>query len=387
MRDLGNHGSDRPPPRPGGQEPFGNIRKGRFGTNGHAQNLPQGRHIDPSAADDDGPVDLVEMQADDELINALSSGLGVSGPGRGGYDSDDRLVAMLASWKADVDSEPFPQLVEPDVAAGMLAPARPSRRGGFLRSLAAAASIAAVALAAVSIGAHEAVPGDALWGVSKVLYTERAGQVQAASDLRSGIERVNAKITAGDTAGAQQDLLALGPLLGKVEPGQQRSYFDQQSDFLTAKVAETPPGQPTDPGAPLRNGTAAPQSPATEGGADPSPATGPRPGTSPATPSGPSSGSESRDSTSPGTGTGTETPSKGSSDPRMLRNPESGDPGSKDTSTSPSTPPATRPSPTTEGSVDPTTDGATTRPTASGEGTRDSDAPSSGSGAVSSTPN
>ncbi|MBW0103538.1 anti-sigma-D factor RsdA [Pseudonocardia sp. KRD291] len=384
MRDLGNHGSDRRPPRPGGQEPFGNVRQGRFGTNGHAQNPPPGQRFDPYAADEDGPVDLVELQADEELINALSSGLGVSGPGRGGYDSDDRLVAMLASWKADVDSEPIPELVEPDVAARMLAPARPRRRGGFLRPLAAAASIAAVALAAVSIGAHEAVPGDTLWGVSKVLYTERAGQVQAASDLRTGIERVNAKLATGDTAGAQQDLAALGPLLGRVEPGQQQAYFNQQSDFLAAKVAETPPGQPTDPAAPLRNGTAAPKPPATEGEADPAPVRSPRPGTSPAAPSGPSSGSGTE---SPGNGSGTESPSREGTDPRSLRDPGPGAAGQSDPSTSPTTSPTSEPAPSTEGSQDPTATGPTTRPTASGEGSQDSDAPPSSSGAVSSTPN
>ncbi|MDN5915931.1 MAG: hypothetical protein L0I76_12600 [Pseudonocardia sp.] len=386
MRDLGNHGSDRRPPRPGGQEPFGKVRQGRFDANGHPQSPTPGQRLDPNAVDEDGPVDLVELQADDELINALSSGLGVSGPGRGGYDSDDQLVAMLASWKADVDSEPIPELVEPDAAVQMLQPARPSRRMSYLRPLVAAAAVVAVALAVVSIGAHEAVPGDTLWGVSKVLYTERAGQVQAASDLRSGIEQVNAKLAAGDTAGARQDLAELGPLLGKVEPGQQQSYFDQQTDFLTAKVAETPPGQPTDPAAPLRDGTSAPRPPTTEGKADPAPVQqDPRPATSPAAPSGPSSGSGT---VTPGNGSDTPTPSQAGSDPRTLQDPEASDPGSSDPSTiSPSTSPTPRPSPTTEGSADPTTTGPTNRPTASGEGTQDSTTPSSGSGAVSSTPN
>lgn len=377
MRDLGNHGSDRRPPRPGGQKPFGNVRRGRFGTNGHAHPTTPGQRFDPYEMDEDGPIDLVELQADDELINALSSGLGVSGPGRGGYDSDDRLVAMLASWKADVDSEPFPQLVEPDVAARMLQPSRPSRRAGFLRPLAAAAAVAAVALAAVSIGAHEAEPGDTLWSVSKVLYSERAEQVQAASDLRSGIERVNAKLAAGDTVGAQQDLAALAPLLGKVEPGQEQAYFSRQSDFLVAKVAETPPGQPTDPAAPLKNGTAAPQPPASEGEADPAPGPGPSEGTSPAAPSEPSSGTPGTEPGSPSPGT----------DPRTLRGPGPTDPSATDPSPSPTTSPTPPPSPTTEGSADPTATGPTTRPTASGEGTQDptgSSPPSSG--AVSSTP-
>lgn len=371
MRDLGGHGSDRPP-HPGGQERHGNVRRGRFGTNGHAHSPAPGQRFDPFATDEDGAVDLVELQADDELINALSSGLGVSGPGRMGYDSDDRLVAMLASWKADVDSEPIPELVEPDVATRMLQPARPSRRVSYLRPLAAAVAVAACAMGALSIGAHEAVPGDTLWGVSKVLYAERAEQVQAASDLRSGIDLVNAKLAVGDTAGAQRDLAALGPLLGKVGPGEDLDYFSQQSQFLNAKVAETAPGQPTDPAAPLKNGTQAPQPPAAEGTEDTAPLQ--EPGTVPASPSDPSAGTEPAPGTAPGPGSG---------DPRTLQGPEGTESGSTTPETSPTT--STEPPPTTEGSVDPTT-GPTTRPTASGEGTADSPS-SSSTGAVSSTPN
>ncbi|WP_165922415.1 anti-sigma-D factor RsdA [Pseudonocardia endophytica] len=314
--------------------------------------------------DEDGPLDLIELQADDELINALSSGLTVSGPGRQGYDADDHLVAMLSAWRADVDAEPMPQLVEPDVAAEALAPQRRSRRVSYLRPVIAAVAVAACGLGVLSVSAHEAQPGDSLWGLSKVLYAERAEQVQAASDLRTGIDRVNAKLASGDTIGAQQDLDAMGPLLAKVEPGgSDQAYFDQQRQFLTAKVAETPPGQPTDPTAPLRNGTAAPLPPSTEGSADPGPGTA----TSPQAPSG----------TSPGTGLPPGSTGPGS-DPRSLQGPGTGP--TAPTTTSP-TAPADPTSPTTEGSADPTT--TTTRPTASGEGSAD---PSTTAGGVSSTP-
>ncbi|MEQ3550617.1 anti-sigma-D factor RsdA [Pseudonocardia nematodicida] len=386
---------------------FGEPRPGRTGdTNGHGYRHAPGHNGHPTSqpvgrpfaeADDDGPVDLVELQADDELINALSSGgLGVTGPGRLGYDVDDRLVAMLSSWKGEVDRDPVPDLVDPDEAVQMLQPARPSRRVGFLRPLVAAAAVAACAVAVVSVGAQDAEPGDALWGISRVLYSERAEQVQAAADLRTGIERVNAKLAAGDTGGAEQDLAALGALVGKVGPDQQ-SYFEEQNRFLSAKVAETPPGTPTDPSAPLRDGTPAPRPPATEGGGDQQdqvPPPVPAPSSTSETPSG---------STDPGTsGPGNPRPeggigntgTSGPNDPRVLEDPGTPDPS--DSSTSPST----SQTPTTEGSVDPTTPSSTsTRPTAAGEGgadaTRQSASPSTStspsssttSGAVSSSPN
>ncbi|MGH8967268.1 MAG: anti-sigma-D factor RsdA, partial [Actinomycetes bacterium] len=71
------------------------------------------------------PVDLVAVQADDELLNALAAGMSVSAPGASGYDADDRVAAILAAWKADVEAEPIPELVDVDTAAATIAAARP----------------------------------------------------------------------------------------------------------------------------------------------------------------------------------------------------------------------------------------------------------------------
>jgi len=371
MRDIGGHGSGRRrPPAPG---PQWSGRPGPSATNGHSHHPGPGRPFDMDDADlseEDSPIDLVELQADDELINALSSGLGVSGPGQQGYDANDRLVAMLASWRADVDAEPMPQLVEPDVAAEVLSPRRGSRRVSYLRPVIAAVAVAACGLGVLSVTAHEAQPGDSLWSLSKVLYSERAEQVQASADLRSGIDRINAKLASGDTLGAQRDLEAMGPLLAKVGPGGDLAFFDQQRQFLAAKVAETPPGTPTDPAAPLRNGTQAPLPPATEGSADPA---APAPGTSPQAPTAPAPGSSG-----PSGSTG-----PGSSDPRSLRGPEPAPaPGPVAPTPSSPTTSADPTSPTSEGTADdPST--TTTRPTASGDAEQQS---ATTSGGVSSTP-
>ncbi|OJG05429.1 Anti-sigma-D factor RsdA [Pseudonocardia autotrophica] len=401
MRDQGPHGPGfPPPPGEGWERPPAPVTRGRFGeprpprtnghTNGHSHPLGHRGHPVPfdgrtvpqpavqrhaaradewddlDGVEDDGPIDLVELQADDELINALSSGLGVSGPGRRGYDVDDHLTAMLSSWKDEVERDPIPQLLDTDEAVQILQPAKPSRKVSFLRPLVAAAAVAACALAVVSISAHEAQPGDALWGVSRVLYSERAEQVQAATTLREGIDRVNAKLAAGDTVGAQQELTALGPLVDRTAPDL-RNDFEQQNRFLSQKVAETPPGTPTDPRSPLRDGTPAPPPPVSEGDED-TPTPDPRPTQGATTPGGP---------TSP----------EGTSDPSVLNGP-----GETSPTTSPS---PSETSPTTEGQADPTTPttSPTTRPTAAGEGQADpsddtTPPPSSTTtGAVSSTPN
>ncbi|MBC3189785.1 hypothetical protein H7X46_01730 [Pseudonocardia sp. C8] len=408
MPDQGPHGPDLPSPeerrpasvpharfggprtgsgRQGDRHPDDRQHGGTNGRNGHPSPYPVGRPL--AEVDEDDPIDLVELQADDELINAIASGLGVSGPGNRGYDVDDRLVALLSTWKDDVDRDPIPDLVDPDEAVAILQPAKPSRKVSFLRPLVAAAAVAACALAVVSIGAHEAQPGDALWGVSKVLYSDRAEQVQAATDLRTGIERVNAKLATGDTAGARADLAALAPLLDRTDPDR-RDEFEQQERFLRAKVAETPPGTPTDPRAPLRDGTPAPPPPAkSEGSEEPAPpATRPRPQPGTSTPGGTTGGTTSPE--------GTRT-----NDPSVLSGPGgTSGPGTSSGSTPPTSSPNPRPepSPTTEGSADPTT--TSTTPTAAGEGSADpssasssssppppSSASSTSTGAVSSTPN
>ncbi|MBA3907527.1 MAG: hypothetical protein H0X35_12705, partial [Pseudonocardiales bacterium] len=73
---------------------------------------------DPDVVDTDTfePIDLVAVQTDDELINALSGGYRVSGPDYGGYPADDRIASILAAWKAEVDAEPVPELLDLDTA-------------------------------------------------------------------------------------------------------------------------------------------------------------------------------------------------------------------------------------------------------------------------------
>ncbi len=238
----------------------------------------------------------------------------------------------------------------------------------YLRPVIAAVAVAACGLGVLSVTAHEAQPGDSLWSLSKVLYSERAEQVQASADLRTGIDRVNAKLASGDTVGAQQDLDAMGPLLAKVGPGGDLAFFDQQRQFLGREGGGDPAGDPDRPAAPLRNGTQAPLPPATEGSADPA---APGPGTSPQAPTAPAPGSSGPSgSTGPG------------SDPRSLRGPEPA-PGSGPVAPTPASPTTSAgpTPPTSEGTADPST--TTTRPTASGDEEQQS---STTSGGVSSTP-
>ena len=119
--------------RSGGEHPVGHDRPRTNGTNGaHPAGLST-RSIslpEPDPEDDEEPVDLVALQADDELINALASGLTVVGRRRARPPTDDHVAAILAAWKAEVDAEPIPDLVDLDTAvATVQAARRPSAPG------------------------------------------------------------------------------------------------------------------------------------------------------------------------------------------------------------------------------------------------------------------
>jgi hypothetical protein len=198
------------------------------------------------------PVDLVAVQADDELINALAAGLSVSSPGASGYDADDRVAAILAAWKADVDGEPVPELVDVDTAVSTVLAARPpSSRARHLAPVAAAAAFLVLAIGGLSVTSYNAQPDDMLWGVSKVLYSERAESVEAAARVEERIASAKKALVAGQPVLAAEELARAEADLAAVRPQEGQSELAEAQDFLEAKAAETPPGQSVDPAAPL----------------------------------------------------------------------------------------------------------------------------------------
>lgn len=213
------------------------------------------------------PIDLVAVQADDELIEALAAGLPISEPGVDGYDDDDRFVAMLAAWKAEVDAAPIPELVGTETAVATIDAARRSsrHRTRHLVPLAAAAALIVFAITGVSLGAHGAHPGDPLFGVTQVLYRETAQSRQAAVEAEAGISAVNMSLARGETSKAAQQLMAIEQLVSKVKPEDGAAELAATQRFLSAKLQETPAGMPTDPQAPLKDGTPRPVAPDIDG--------------------------------------------------------------------------------------------------------------------------
>ena len=242
MPDDTHRGDDRPFGDPG--------HDGHNGTNG---SRPAGMAAQPVAFDALAePVDLVAVQADDELLNALAAGMSVTAPGVGGYDADDRVAAILAAWKADVDAEPIPELVDLDTAVATVIAARPpSGRTRHLAPVAAAAAFLVLAIGGVSVTSYNAQPDDVLWGVSKVLYAERAESLEAAARVEEHIDNAKDALAAGQPVRAAKELAQAEKELEVVRPQEGQGELAEAQDFLEAKAAETPEGQPVNPASPL----------------------------------------------------------------------------------------------------------------------------------------
>lgn len=235
--------------RPGSAHPFGAGRPRTNGTNGVR---PAGMRTRGLPLREEA-LDLVAVQADDELINALQAGMTVSTPGRPGY-GDDHVASILAAWKAEVDAEPIPELVDLDTAMAAIEAGRPTtarRPRWHLAPVAAAAAFVVLAVGGVSVGSAGSEPGDALWGVSKVLYSERAESVEAAARVETRISTAKKALADGRTEVATQELQAAQADLATVRPQEGKADLAAVQSFLVAKADETPTGVPTDPGAPL----------------------------------------------------------------------------------------------------------------------------------------
>jgi Anti-sigma-D factor RsdA to sigma factor binding region len=182
-------------------------------------------------APDDQPIGQVQIAADDELLTALGSG----GPPP---QPDDQVAAMLAAWRADLDTpdqapldlpdgdlaSPTPQArtdlavpisdrettvlarqpstetvparrsIRPPTQAPTARPApgpRRTRRQPLRRALIGAAAVAIV-LIGLGVAAHQSGPGSPLWPLTRVAYPQRAEVMAAEAAIADARSAVNA---------------------------------------------------------------------------------------------------------------------------------------------------------------------------------------------------
>jgi Anti-sigma-D factor RsdA to sigma factor binding region len=206
---------------------------------------PENEYFSALDLDEDVVDDLALVRADDELLDALAAQAN-----RDDADADfddEQLNALLLAWRQDVDSVPVPEIVDTKTAVATLTAARSARRRRprLLVPVAAAAAVLAVAFAGVGMAARGAEPGDALWGLSKVLYADHARSVEAANSVRSDLSQAQQAIEQGQIDQAKDALEAAGTALSSVssEDGQDVLKAEHQEllEQLTSPPTSTTP--------------------------------------------------------------------------------------------------------------------------------------------------
>ncbi|WP_433757198.1 anti-sigma-D factor RsdA [Nocardia sp. CA-135398] len=141
---------------------------------------------------DTGPVDIAAVRRDDALIDAIAS----NGPVQTDSTEEFQLASLLADWRAELIAPPLPggpNLDEIVAAVNQEIGARQVRIGAqsggrlrLVRPILGTAAALALVIGGLSAFSYGAAPGDPLWRVKEVVFSEQAQSTvvqRADSDL------------------------------------------------------------------------------------------------------------------------------------------------------------------------------------------------------------
>jgi hypothetical protein len=204
--------------------------------------------------DEDGPVDLAALHSDDELLTALVS----FDNSMTAQDQDPELKSLLLSWRLDVDAEAIGELVDTDTAMATIAVGARihKRRPRYLIPLATAAAVVVVMFTGMGLAARNAVPGDPLWGISQVLYTDHARSVEAAADVRNDLHHASEALEQGHFIEARVALSAAQASLPSVDNADGKAHLQAMQQSLLNQLQNTTSLPPTSTTAGVGNGPA-----------------------------------------------------------------------------------------------------------------------------------
>lgn len=260
--------------------------------------------------DGDATVDISAVRRDDALIDAISG----NGPVETESTEEYELATLLAGWRAEILSDPVP--AEPDLdqvvaavhrelgARDALASRRARSKSQLrvIRPIAGAAALVVIALGGATAVSYSAEPGDPLWSVKQVVFSEQAQSTEARIDTTSTLERAEQLIADGKADEAEQLLQSAEARSTRVTDQGDRDALGDWLQRLSAEIDKLAPAPAPSP-LPLPSDTAVvpapdvgqipsdtllpvepPPLPATPGSPEPSPQPGPSPGPSPIDP-------------------------------------------------------------------------------------------------------
>ncbi|HJP75300.1 MAG TPA: anti-sigma-D factor RsdA [Pseudonocardiaceae bacterium] len=178
-------------------------------------------------------LDLAALRSDDALLNALGNA------NSAGVATEPELNALLLSWRRDVDEEPMPELVDTETAVHTIFAAthRNRRRPRLLVPLASAAAVLVIVFTGVGLAARDAQPGDALWGLTQVLYSDHARSVLAADDVRNELSHASTALHEGHYSAARNALAQAQQTLPSVQNEDGQADLQAQQQNLLNQLA------------------------------------------------------------------------------------------------------------------------------------------------------
>jgi len=153
----------------------------------------------------------------------VSAGIGVQGGARGigakgiGGRGGDPLIELFDIWRDEISSTPLPPLpavrrASPAVAAGRHRQQRTARPALFI-----AAAICALLIGSAAVGSRTAKPGDALWPLASVLWSDRLDSVHSLHEVNDALAEVQDALAAGRPDDAREALMRATVQLGHVD--------------------------------------------------------------------------------------------------------------------------------------------------------------------------
>jgi anti-sigma-D factor RsdA-like protein len=190
---------------------------------------------DPLATEASEPVDMAQVRADDAFIEALAN----ANPSTDADLVDERMASLLLSWREDVSSETAGPVIDLDTAVAAIrnAPRPPAKRQLF-GSLAAAAAVMIIAFTGIGLAARDAVPGNPLFGVTKVLYSDKAKSVEAAVAVRTQLDAATEALASGRVDEAQAAIAQAQQKLPGVAAEDGQGALVAQAEQLMAQLQQ-----------------------------------------------------------------------------------------------------------------------------------------------------
>ncbi len=166
----------------------------------------------------------IRVLADDLLLDSLAR-----------VPTGCNLGGILAGWQRDVA---VPAAAPPcvDVAARKLsrAQAHPVRA-----AIGVAAAVATVLAGGAIVGSRLATPGDALWPVATVLWSDRVHSADASHEVRQALNEASTALNSGNAPSAVSALTRASGNLPMVQPLDGRDGLRHEYDVLAGEVSST----------------------------------------------------------------------------------------------------------------------------------------------------